>query len=73
MNQPLAFYLCPKCFYACETPDGGHEHPLLRVEPGLPGDEQRKPVTDRSGQMLSPAPRWFYEALNRARSAQAHP
>ena len=72
MNTPLIFYLCPHCFYASETPDNGHEHVLLRVDPGLPGDEMRKPVTDQTGHILSAAPRWFHEALVQARLT-AHP
>jgi hypothetical protein len=67
MNTSLVFYLCPTCFYASDTPDDGHEHTLLRVDPGLPGDQRRKPVTDRDGLILSPAPYWFYEALLRNR------
>lgn len=63
MIASLAFYLCPICFYACETPDKDHEHALLLVDPGLPGDERRKPVTDRNGLILSAAPRWFYDAV----------
>lgn len=63
MNAALIFYLCPTCFYASETPDDSHEHALLRVDPGLPGDERRKPITDREGLILSPAPYWFYEAI----------
>lgn len=63
MNASVVFYLCPICFYASETLEPEHEHALLRVDPGLPGDERRKPVTDRDGHILSPAPRWFYAAL----------
>jgi hypothetical protein len=63
MNTSLVFYLCPNCFYASEIPDEGHEHALLRVDPGKPGDERRKPITDQQGHILSPAPRWFHEAL----------
>ncbi|HKY53625.1 MAG TPA: hypothetical protein VJM08_04925 [Anaerolineales bacterium] len=63
MNASLVFYLCPTCFYASETLDSSHEHTLLRVDPGLPGDERRKPITDRNGRIISPAPRWFYEAI----------
>jgi hypothetical protein len=69
MNASLVFYLCPICFYASENPDDGHEHTLLRVNPGLPGDERRKPITDQDGHILSPAPRWFYEAMIQARAA----
>lgn len=71
MNTSLVFYLCPNCFYASQTPDD-HEHALLRVDPGLPGDERRKPVMDQSGHILSPAPRWFYEAILQARLAAEH-
>ena len=67
MNTSLVFYLCPTCFYASETADDGHEHALLRVDPGLTGDERRKPVTDQNGDILSPAPYWFYEAILQAR------
>ena len=67
MNTSLVFYLCPICFYACETLDEGHEHALLRVDPGMPGDERRKPITDQNGHILSPAPRWFYEVLLQTR------
>jgi hypothetical protein len=67
MNASSIFYLCPTCFHASETPDAGHEHPLLRVDPGLPDEERRKPVTDHQGHILSPAPRWFYEAVIRTK------
>jgi hypothetical protein len=73
MNASLAFYLCPTCFYASESPDGEHEHPLLRVDPGLPGDERRKPITDRNGRILSPAPYWFHEAINGTRAVPSRP
>jgi hypothetical protein len=69
MNISTVFYLCPNCFYASHIPNENHEHPLLRVDPGLPGDERRKPVTDASGRILSPAPRWFHEALILAKTA----
>jgi hypothetical protein len=69
MNNSLIFYLCPICFYASEIPDNSHEHALLRVDPGLPDDERRKPITGQNGQILSPAPRWFHEAIMQARTA----
>lgn len=69
MNDSLAFYLCPTCFYACDIPEDFHEHVLLRVDPGLPGDERRKPLTDPGGRILSAAPYWFYEAAIRTRIA----
>ena len=71
MKNSLVFYLCPTCFYASDAPDDGHEHALLRVDPGLPGDERRKPLTSRDGLILSPAPYWFYEALLQSRIASS--
>ncbi|MEW5829349.1 MAG: hypothetical protein AB1846_10705 [Chloroflexota bacterium] len=68
MNASTVFYLCPTCFHASGAPDPGHEHPLLRVDPGPPGDDRRKPATDGSGRMLSAAPRWFIEAVTRSRT-----
>jgi hypothetical protein len=73
MNTSIIFYLCPTCFYASDLPDSSHEHPLLRVDPGLAGDERRKPITDRSGRILSPAPRWFHEAVLQARAVPHTP
>ena len=67
MKTSSVFYLCPTCFYASQTPDDSHEHTLLRVDPGLPGDARRKPVTDRDGLILSAAPFWFHEVLLRSR------
>jgi hypothetical protein len=73
MNASVIFYLCPTCFYASESLQPEHEHPLLRVDPGLPGDERRKPLTDRNGHILSPAPRWFNEAISQTRMAPRNP
>jgi hypothetical protein len=56
MNTSIDFYLCPNCFYASDLPDDSHEHALLCAHPGLPGDERRKPIIDRSGRILSAAP-----------------
>jgi len=35
---------------------------MLVCKPGEPGSERRKPLVDRSGNLLSRAPRWFLEA-----------
>ncbi|HSL28201.1 MAG TPA: hypothetical protein VK900_03290 [Anaerolineales bacterium] len=69
MNSSLVFYLCPTCFYASDSTDNDHEHPLLRVDPGPPGDERRRPITSRNGRILSPAPRWFHEAVLQAQAS----
>jgi hypothetical protein len=73
MNTTVGFYLCPTCFYASDCPDDSHEHALLRVNPGLPGDEKRKPITDRNGRILSAAPHWFHDAVTRARVGARSP
>ena len=67
MEDSLVFYICPTCFYASEVPDESHEHQLLRVDRGLPGNEGRKPVIGRDRVILFPAPYWFYEALTHNR------
>lgn len=69
MNTSPVFYLCPSCFYASDFLDDSHEHALLRVDPGMPGDEKRKPITDRKGRILSSAPRWFHEAILQTHTA----
>jgi hypothetical protein len=67
MKASSAFYICPLCFYASGIEDGQHEHPLLHVDPGLPGDERRKPLLADNGRILNPAPGWFSVAVRRAR------
>jgi hypothetical protein len=54
--------ICLYCFQVCEDPDGCHASPVLECKPGQPGSLRRKPVMDRSGRILSRAPRWFLEA-----------
>ena len=73
MNASIVFFLCPSCFYASEFPDDNHEHALLKVDPGLPEDEKRKPIIDHNGRILSAAPRWFHEALIETRAAPHRP
>ncbi|HLE14031.1 MAG TPA: hypothetical protein VI776_04720 [Anaerolineales bacterium] len=36
---------------------------MLECVPGEPGDDRRKPVSDRFGNLVSRAPRWYLEAL----------
>jgi len=69
MNHSTIFYICPTCFYASDRASEPHEHRLLRVDPGPPNDERRRPVTDPNERILNPAPRWFYEAVLRDRTA----
>jgi hypothetical protein len=61
------FYLCPICFYASDIPNNRHEHRLLHIDLGVPGDERRKLLTDRIGRILSPALLWFHDAVAKVR------
>jgi hypothetical protein len=63
MNGEQEFYICPVCFRVCETKSECHQHLMLRCDAGQPGDERRKPVRDRFGQLVSRAPRWYLEAV----------
>ncbi len=71
MNTQRAFYLCPVCFHASDSADMCHGHTMVFVDPGEPGDERRKPVTDAGGRMVSRAPRWFLEAVGAIPTAAA--
>jgi len=63
MNTSRIFYLCPTCFEVSESEMGGHRHRVIRVDPGEPDDERRKPAMDEAGRLTSRAPRWFLEAI----------
>lgn len=67
----LYFYFCPVCFDQVEPSLEQHPHRLVRVVPGDPGSERRKPVRGARGEILSRAPRWFVEALQQAREEAA--
>jgi hypothetical protein len=53
----------------CETEAECHEHLMVLCETGHPGDERRKPVSDRFGNLVSRAPRWYLEAISKERKA----
>jgi hypothetical protein len=38
---------------------------MLECKPGTSGDNRRKPLRDRFGNLASRAPRWFLEAARR--------
>lgn len=61
------FYICPICFFCSEEIDRSHQHRMLKVNAGKPGDRRRHPLTDSSGHMVSRAPRWFHEAVEQQR------
>jgi hypothetical protein len=65
MANEQVLYICPICFRVCETEELCHEHVMVLCEPGQPGDERRKPVTDKFGNLVSRAPRWYLEAVRK--------
>jgi hypothetical protein len=68
MDQEQVFFICPICFRVCETESECHNHKMVICKAGQPGDERRKPVTDRFGNMASRAPLWYLEALTKERN-----
>lgn len=62
MSKDTVFYMCPICFRVFDTERECHKHRTLRCIPGKPGSEQRKPMIDQFGNMVSSAPRWYLEA-----------
>jgi hypothetical protein len=69
MNQTQVIYVCPICFRVCESEEECHQHKMILCETGHPGDERRKPLTDTQGNLVSRAPFWYLEALNRERGS----
>jgi hypothetical protein len=63
MSGVEKFYICPICFRVCETDEECHEHRMIECRPGELGEERRKPVADRFGNLVSRAPRWYLEAI----------
>ena len=64
-------YICPVCFRVCETEEQCHQHKMIECQVGNPGEDLRKPVTDRFGQYVSRAPRWFLKAIGRIKEKEA--
>lgn len=67
MDQKQVFYICPICFRVREDESECHEHLMILCDYGHPGDERRKPVSDRFGNLVSRAPRWYLEAVRMER------
>ena len=65
MDQREVFYLCPICFRVCESEAECHEHVMILCDTGHLGDERRKPIEDRDGNLVSRAPRWYLEAVRK--------
>jgi hypothetical protein len=63
MENESVFYICPVCFQVCDTEQECHAHRMVECDAGEFGDERRKPVSDRFGNLVSRAPRWFLEAV----------
>lgn len=63
MSKEDKVYMCPVCFKVCDSEEECHRHKMLECNPGRSGEERRKPLNDRFGNMVSRAPRWFLEAV----------
>ncbi len=64
MTRRLIFYLCPKCFKLREGDVEGHEHgKMIRFDASTLTPEQRKPLFDQQGRLVTRAPRWFLQAV----------
>jgi hypothetical protein len=63
MDADNAFFICPFCFQVCESERECHAHRMVECKPGKPGDERRKPIYDRDGNLVTRAPRWYLEAV----------
>lgn len=59
MKSSDVFYLCPTCFVALTKNEDNHAHRMIAVPiRNLPLD-QRRPLSDAQGRLLTQAPRWF--------------
>lgn len=63
MSRNMIFFLCPKCFTLREGDSEPHHHGMIRVDASKLTEEQRKPLFDEEGKLVSRAPKWFLKAL----------
>lgn len=56
------FFICPVCFEVSEQQVECHQH--LMVPCNAENPEDCKPVMDDEGTFVSPAPRWFLDAVS---------
>lgn len=61
MDCEREFFLCPACFHIEEARREHHQRQMFHYAGFQAGDEQIKPLQDRSGNLTSRAPRWFVE------------
>ena len=66
MANPQIFYLCPKCFKLTEDDEEGHRHGLMRFDAKKLSEEQRKPLFDENGRLVTRAPIWFLDAVEKS-------
>jgi hypothetical protein len=59
MPRSDTFYLCPTCFVATTQDVYCHEHRMITVSTLSLDAEQRRPLSDSGGRLLTQAPRWF--------------
>lgn len=67
MPPPLIFYLCPKCFELREGDAETHPHGMMRFDASQWTEEERRPLFDEYGKLLTRAPAWFLHALETRR------
>lgn len=72
-NNKRFFYMCSVCFEISQEGLICHGRPMMHCDAGEAGSARRKPMTDQSGRMLSPAPRWFLEAVGKLLSGMMVP
>jgi len=65
MRTDCDFYICPTCFAVSERLDDGHEHDMIHCGKLNPGDRLLSPLMDSSGDVISRAPRWFLEKVEK--------
>ena len=59
MTLTDTFFLCPTCFIATTQDVYCHEHRMITVSTLSLDAEQRRPLSDSGGRLLTQAPRWF--------------
>jgi hypothetical protein len=68
VTTSMIFYLCPKCFELREGDSEDHPHGMIRFDASRFTDEERKPIFDEKGKLLTHAPAWFLHAIEERRA-----
>ena len=72
MSDPkeFVFFLCTRCFRIRDTNPEGHEHNMIRLDTRELSEDQRKPLFDQHGNLVSRAPVWYLEAIDEIRESK---